>query len=49
MLATGSEVITSIIGSIAAACECEIDGNVPIKIERITQKLSSIQKKIEFN
>ena len=48
MLATGSEVITSIIGSIAAACECEIDGNVPIKIERITQKLSSIQKKIEF-
>ncbi|PIW30962.1 MAG: ADP-heptose synthase, partial [Rhodospirillales bacterium CG15_BIG_FIL_POST_REV_8_21_14_020_66_15] len=31
MLATGSEVIAGILGSMAAACECEIDGNVPIR------------------
>lgn len=49
MLATGSEVIASIIGSFAAACECEIDGNVPIKIDRIIDKISDIQKKVEFN
>ena len=32
MLATGSAVVATILGSIAAACECEMDGNVHCSI-----------------
>ena len=47
--ATNSLVISSIIGSVAAACECEIDGNKPIRIENVLQKIDSIEKKTKFN
>ena len=46
---TNSLVLSSIIGSIAAACECEIDGNKPIKIENVFQKIEAIEKKVTFN
>lgn len=44
MLASGSIVEASIIGSLAAACECEIDGNVPIKPEDVLTKLDHVEK-----
>ena len=44
ILATGSEVVASIIGSLAAACECECDGNVPISLEHILKKINMIEK-----
>ena len=47
--ATNSLVLSSIIGSIAAACECEIDGNKPIKMESVLQKIEAIEKKVTFN
>jgi rfaE bifunctional protein kinase chain/domain len=31
MMATKDEVVAGILGSMAAACECEFDGNIPIK------------------
>jgi hypothetical protein len=37
-----------IIGSIAAACECEIDGNMPITENLILEKIDSIEKKIQY-
>ena len=37
-------VITGIIGSMAAACECEVDGNVPISPERIQEKIDTVEK-----
>ncbi len=37
-----------IIGSIAAACECAIDGNMPITENLILQKIESIEKKIQY-
>jgi len=43
MLATGSLVEASIIGSIAAACECEYDGNIPIKPKDVLDKLQRIE------
>ena len=43
MFATKSLVISSIIGSLAAACECEVDGNINITIEHIISKINSIQ------
>ena len=30
MLAGGNDVVATILGSMAAACECECDGNVPV-------------------
>ena len=43
MFATKSLVISSILGSLAAACECEVDGNINITIENIISKINSIQ------
>lgn len=39
MLATKSLPMACIIGSMAAACECEIDGNTPITPEAVIAKL----------
>lgn len=44
MLATGNEVIASILGSMAAACECEIDGNVPIKPSDVLARIDHVEK-----
>ena len=43
MFATKSLVISSILGSLAAACECEADGNINITTEHIISKINSIQ------
>jgi len=38
-----------IIGSIAAACECEIDGNKPVTPDLVLKKIDIIEKKTEYN
>lgn len=43
MLATGSLAQACIIGSIAAACECEYDGNIPIAPKDVLEKLHRIE------
>ena len=43
MIATKSLVISSILGSLAAACECENEGNIDIKPEQIIDKINSIE------
>ncbi len=45
---TGSLIIASILGSIAAACECEIDGNVPVKPEDIINKIDMVEKMMSY-
>jgi sugar/nucleoside kinase (ribokinase family) len=49
MLCTSNPIIASIIGNIAAGCECEHDGNIPIGVGEVKNKLNSIQKIIESN
>ena len=46
ILATKSLPLACIIGSIAAACECEIDGNKPITPEIVMAKLGDVEKMI---
>jgi sugar/nucleoside kinase (ribokinase family) len=46
MLVTRNAVIATILGSMAAACECEMDGNVPIKSENISAKIDTIEKQV---
>ena len=43
MIATKSLVTSSILGSLAAACECECEGNIDIKPEQIIDKINSIE------
>ena len=40
-MSTKSLVVASILGSIAAACECEFDGNVVIKKSQILDKINN--------
>lgn len=46
MLTTKSLPMACILGSIAAACECEYDGNIPINPENVLAKLNEIEAKI---
>ena len=46
---SNSIAAAGIIGSIAAACECEIDGNKPITQDLVLQKIDTIEKKIQYN
>ena len=43
-----SLIIAAILGSFAAACACEVEGNVPIEINRIISKIKEVQKKINY-
>jgi len=45
MVATGNEVIASILGNIAAGIECEHDGNHPVTIDLMMKKISDVEKK----
>ena len=45
---SNSLVKASIIGSFAASCACEIEGNKPIDIETIINKIKQVEKKINY-
>ena len=42
MLATKHPVIASILGNLAAACECEYEGNIPVTLDDLRIKISNI-------
>jgi rfaE bifunctional protein nucleotidyltransferase chain/domain len=46
---TGSAEQAAILGSIAAACECEVDGNVPISSETVMSRLAVIERAANFD
>jgi rfaE bifunctional protein kinase chain/domain len=49
MAATGNEVIASVLGSMAAAVECEVDGNIPVKPSDVLAKLDRAEKLINYS
>ncbi len=44
MLSSKSLPVAAIIGSIAAACECEYDGNIPVTPEDVFKKIDQIER-----
>jgi sugar/nucleoside kinase (ribokinase family) len=48
MLASKSEAQATILGSIAAACECEFDGNIPITPEHVLAKIDAIERQMHY-
>lgn len=49
MLATDNEVVAAILGSMAAACECEYDGNIPIRPENVLAKIDAVEKTASYS
>ena len=48
MVATRNEVLASVLGSMAAAVECEHDGNVPVTPADVERVLERIEKHANF-
>ena len=49
MKATGSEVIASALGSLAAGVECEKDGNIPVSPDDVRRKLKDIENHANYS
>jgi len=45
---SGSPEQAAILGSIAAACECEVDGNVPISYESVLLRIGVIERESNY-
>jgi len=47
-LATKSDAVATILGSLAAACECEVDGNIPITPADVRRKIDTIEQRAHY-
>ena len=48
MLVGRNSVIATIIGSIAAAIECEADGNIPVNPQAVLKKIDSVERHARY-
>ena len=48
MLATGNEVIASILGSIAAGVECDHDGNIPVTPDLVRKRIDGLERQARY-
>ena len=48
MVTTKNSVIASILGSIAAACSCEREGNNPVSPEEVLKRLDTVEKQVKY-
>lgn len=48
MLASNNDAIATTLGTIAAACECECDGNVPVTPDNVRAKLDAVERQMNF-
>jgi bifunctional ADP-heptose synthase (sugar kinase/adenylyltransferase) len=48
-MATGSDAVATILGSMAAACECELDGNIPIGPQDVRRKIDAVEREANYH
>ncbi|RJF76871.1 ADP-heptose synthase [Azospirillum cavernae] len=48
MITTRNEVIASILGSIAAAIECEHDGNIPVHPDAVLERIDQLERRANY-
>jgi len=48
MVATGNEVLASILGNMAAGIECECEGNRPVTPDQIRDRINSVEKQVRY-
>lgn len=46
MMASGNAVIATILGSMAAACVCELDGNLPVSPQDVAAKIDAVERQV---
>lgn len=49
LLVTGSDTVATILGSIAAACECEYDANIPVTPDDVLRKIESVERQAHYD
>jgi rfaE bifunctional protein nucleotidyltransferase chain/domain len=49
MLARPDESIATILGAMAAACECEFDGNIPITPNHVRAKIDKVEAQLNYS
>ncbi len=49
MLETGKDTLATILGSLAAACECEYDGNIPVTPDDVRRKIDVIERQAAYH
>jgi sugar/nucleoside kinase (ribokinase family) len=48
-VAAGTDTVATILGSIAAACECERDGNIPVTPDDVRGKIDSVERQANYS
>jgi rfaE bifunctional protein kinase chain/domain len=48
MMTEGSDVVASILGNFAAALECEVEGNIPIKPADVGRKIDWMERRVRY-
>jgi bifunctional ADP-heptose synthase (sugar kinase/adenylyltransferase) len=48
MLVSRNEVVSTVLGAFAAACECERDGNIPITPDDVRGKIADVERQMNF-
>jgi rfaE bifunctional protein kinase chain/domain/rfaE bifunctional protein nucleotidyltransferase chain/domain len=48
LVATNNAVIASVLGSLAAAAECEFDGNIPVQPRDVLDKLERVERHVHY-
>ena len=49
MLACGNDAVATVLGCMAASCECEQDGNIPITLDHVRNKIDSVERQLTFS
>ena len=49
MLASKNDAIATILGCIAASCECEYDGNVPVTLDNVRAKIDEVERRLSMD
>jgi hypothetical protein len=47
MLTDKNAVVATILGSMAAACECEVDGNSPVTPDDVRKKIDAAERQAD--
>ena len=48
MVTDGSDTVASILGTFAAAHECEVEGNRPVTPEQILEKIDMVERRARY-
>ena len=48
LVGDGSEVAATILGSVAAALECEVDGNRPVSRSDVAKRLENLERRADY-